>query len=263
MQIQCACQTITFGPGQAEHFATIFPVVRAAGFSGVEIGFRHLKDVPPRQLRQQLADHGLVLAASHVGGNLEDREQAGGERSVLDEVMDYLDEAGCSLLNFSGLNGPSAEAVADDIAMLGRAAESAKQRGLRLLYHNHHWEFLRPGIMAAVLADTPPALGLCPDVGWVYRGGVDVLEFLQQNAGRIGALHFKDFATPGDGQVTFNLDTVPLGQGKVPLREIAGWLRTDPLDLAPLWVIAEQDRHDGPPEEAVAANGKFLAEVFA
>lgn len=262
MKLQCACQTITWGDDQAAQFGSMFPAIRAAGFDGVEIGFRHIREVPPAELADRLAEHELVLAASHIGGNLEDRDQAAGERSVLDEVTDYLAAAGCSRVMFSGLNAESAAAVADDIAMLGRAAEAAADRGIRLLYHNHHWEFLRPGIMDAVLADTPPALGLCPDVGWLYRAGVDVLAFLQSHAARIGALHFKDFATPGEGQVSFNLDTVPLGRGLAPLRAVADWLRTEPIPVETLWVMAEQDRHDGPAAEAAASNGSFLQQTL-
>jgi sugar phosphate isomerase/epimerase len=262
MTIRLGCQTITWGDNQAERFDRIFPAVKAAGFDGLEIGFRHVRDVPPDELKTLLSKHGLVLAALHTGGNLEDPDQAGGERSALDSVLDYLAAVDCSRLMFSGLKGESADAVADDIAVLGRAAESAARRGVRLHYHNHHWEFLREGIMEAVLARTPAALRLCPDVGWLYRAGVDAVSFLQKNASRIGALHFKDFATPGDGRVSFNLDTVPLGQGLAPLREVAGWLRSAALAGDPLWVIAEQDRHDGPAEDAVAISARFLRDVL-
>jgi sugar phosphate isomerase/epimerase len=260
--IKLGCQTITWGDGQSLRFDEIFAAVKAAGFDGVEVGFRHIKDMPPDELTSRLRDHGLVLAASHIGGNLEAPDQAGGERSILEEVLDYLDAAGCARLMVSGLNGESADAVAGDLAMLRRSAETAKERGVQLLYHNHHWEFLRPGIIDAVLTRTPASLGLCPDLGWLYRAGVDVMGFLERNASRIGAVHFKDFATPGDGTVSFNLDTVPLGHGLAPLRDAAEWLRTGPVPTTPLWVIAEQDRHEGPPEEAVAISGRFLQDVI-
>ncbi len=260
MKLKCACQTITWGDNQAERFDRIFASVRQAGFEGVEIGFRHIQGVPPDRLKTQLAEHGLVLAASHIGGNLENVGQAGNERGMLDDVLDYLTEVGAGLLMYSGLNGPSPEAVRGDMAMLGRAAERAALRGIRLLYHNHHWEFLNRGIMDALLADCP-TLGLCPDIGWLYRAGVDVVAFLQANAARIGAVHFKDFASQGDGTVSFNMDTVPLGAGKVPLREVAAWLRAQPARPAPLWMIAEQDRHDGNVEDAIAINGRFLMQM--
>jgi len=262
MKIKLACQTITWGENQSERFDHIFSTVKKAGYEGVEIGFRHIKEVPPEKLVVQLAEHGLVLVASHIGGNLEDRDQAGDERSVLDETLDYLVAAGCSRLLFSGLNDESADAVADGIAMLSRSAEATAQRGVRLLYHNHHWEFLRRGTMDSLLSNTQPSLGLCPDVGWLYRAGVDVMSFLKANASRIGALHFKDFATPGDGKIAFNLDTVPLGQGLVPLREVTDWLRTNPIQTDPLWVIAEQDKCNGSAEEAAILNGQFLNETL-
>lgn len=264
MSIRLACQTITWGNGQAERFDEIFATVAAAGFAGVEIGFRHISALDPLAFKASLEAHGLVLAATHVGGNLEDAEQAKGEHGIIGDVLDFLSPLGTTNLMYSGLNVDSAAAAADGIAMLRRAAEQTAARGVRLLYHNHHWEFLRPGIMEAVLRDGGPSLGLCPDLGWVMRGGEDACAFLQRHAARVGAVHFKDFAAVGDGQVSFDVDTVTLGSGVAPLRECAAYLCSDAcaVQADPLWVIAEQDSHSGPPEEAAAANGAFLQEVF-
>lgn len=263
MTFQFACQTITWGEDQAQRFDSIFNAVAAAGFQGVEIGYRHIAAVPPEQLKTRLSGQGLALAATHVGGNLEDADQAGKERGLLDAVMDYLDTAGAGLLMYSGLRGDTADDVAGDIAMLGRAAERAAARGMRLLYHNHQWEFRGSGIMDALLAAAPPSLGLCPDIGWLMRGGVDIPAFLEKHASRIGAVHLKDFATRGTAPSFSDIDTVPLGRGVAPLRETAAWLR-ERQDLPdPLWIIAEQDVYDGPPAEAAGVNGRFLQDMLA
>jgi len=58
------------------------------------------------------------------------------------------------------------------------------------------------------------------------------------------------------------MDTVPLGQGQAPLREVAEWVLTGAIAADPLWVIAEQDKHDGPAEEAATLNGRFLNETL-
>ncbi len=96
-----ACQTITWGPEQRDHFPAVFDEVAKAGYTGVEIGFRHIQKIKPADLAKMLDQHGLVLAASHVGGNLFDAQQAGRERSMLDEVLDYLQQMGTNLLMYS------------------------------------------------------------------------------------------------------------------------------------------------------------------
>lgn len=259
MRVRRACQTITWGADQSERFDEIFSIVAAAGFQGVEIGYRHIQNVLPEQLNALLSKHGLTLSATHVGGNLEDLGQAGEERSVLDEVMDYLEAIGVCQLLYSGLKGSSVDAVSEEIAMVGRSAKKAASRGIRLLYHNHNWEYCGSGIMEALLAEAPPELGLCPDIGWLMRAGVDVQEFLNANQERIGAIHFKDFATVDSSE----LDTVPLGCGVAPLHETAAWIRdTCNLEADSVWVVAEQDRHAGPVEEAIEINGQFLRKEF-
>ena len=177
------------------------------------------------------------------------------ERRVIDAVLDYLEPLGARLVMYSGLRYESDGQLASDLAMLNRSAERCAERGVRLLYHNHNWEFADGArVMRAVLEDGCPALGLCPDVGWVMKGGRDAVEFLEGAGERVGALHFKDFATAG-GEV----DTVLLGTGVAPLREAGRWAMRA-MDGG--WMIAEQDRAEGDPAEAVAANGAFLRGVF-
>ncbi len=67
-----------------------------------------------------------MLAASHVGGNLFDAQQAGQERSMLDEVLDYLQQMGTNLLMYSGLRYQSDEQLAAGIDMLNRGAQNAR-----------------------------------------------------------------------------------------------------------------------------------------
>ena len=253
--IRIACQTITFGERQSEDFPRVFEAVSAAGYGGVEIGFRHLAKEDPHQMQRQLADAGLLLVASHVGGNLEDTPQASEERQVLDTVIDFLTHVDCTLLMYSGLRSESDEEIARDVDMLNRAAERCAAAGIQLLYHNHYWEFAQDSrTMNLLLRSAAPELGLCPDLGWIHKAGGDVLAFLGENIDRIGAVHFKDCATLEPGT-----DTVVYGTGCVPLRGAAEWLQANRPDL---WMIAEQDHCDGDPAEAVRLNADFLRSAF-
>lgn len=250
-----ACQTITWGAEQCDKFPEVFEQVVAAGFAGVEIGFRHIRQTPPAELASMLERQGLVLAASHVGGNLFDTQQADQERGILDEVIDYLEATGTALLMYSGLRYKSDDQLAADIDMLNRAAEKCFDRGIKLLYHNHDFEFADDArVMRALIDNGRTFLGFCPDIGWVEKGGADVIGFLDDIEHKIGAVHFKDFAT-----MEHKCDTVILGAGVVPLAETAQWLKANKSGL---WVIAEQDNADVAPEEAAAGNAAYLKSLF-
>ncbi|OGV65483.1 MAG: hypothetical protein A3K19_10365 [Lentisphaerae bacterium RIFOXYB12_FULL_65_16] len=254
-KVRLGCQTISWGEGQNRRFPEVLAEIARAGFEGVEIGWRRLADTPPARLRAMLADHGLVLAASHVGGNLADTAQARGEWEMLDGVLDYLGEMGTPRLMFSGLSSVTDRTGLDaELAVLQRAAEHCRARGVGLLYHNHDWEFRNDAmILNALLAAR--AMEFCPDIGWVTKAGANVTDVLCRMAGRVGAMHFKDFAdaTPG-------INTVVLGTGIAALGEAASWVEANVR--GEFWVIAEQDRTDRPTREMAAANLAYMKSVL-
>ena len=247
-----ACQTITFGEEQNRRFPAIFETISDVGYTGVEIGFRHIEPIGADALGAWLNAAGLRLVATHLGGNLYDANQADGERQVVDGVMDFLAPLGTRLIMYSGLRFRDRDQFERDMADLNQAATRCAERGFRLLYHNHNWEFADgERVMSALLTDTDGALGFCPDVGWVDKAGTDVLGFLDRVRDRVGAVHFKDFAGRGD-----EIDTVELGDGVVPLGDVVRWMQKN--GLGDLWAIAEQDRSALPAEQAVRVNSEYL-----
>lgn len=154
--------------------------------------------------------------------------------------------------------GESETALHLEIARLNRAAEECAREGVELLYHNHNWEFADQWrVMHLILHHTVDQVKFCPDVGWVYKAGVDPLEYLERIRDRIGAVHFKDFATTEN-----KVDTVELGTGVVPFERVVTWMNTN-IKRETLWVIAEQDFASGPVDLAVRANVKYLRRVLA
>lgn len=247
-----ACQTCVFGDRQAPELAHVIRCVAENGYAGMEMGFRHLQPTPAAAVRDMLAEAKVKLVATHLGGNLEDLAQAQGEKTMLQGATDYLEATGASFVMYSGLRYTDAATFAADLATLNRGADYLASRGFRLLYHNHAWEFANDWqVMNAVLEQTSEALGLCPDVGWVHKAGVDVVPFLERVKPRIGAVHFKEFESRTPGV----LDTTEFGRGIVPLRETATWLQEN---LPGVWILAEQDKTALTPEQAIAANAEFL-----
>lgn len=254
MSILLGLQTITWGDPQHDRMDAILATAAAAGYAGVEIGWRRVSDVGVDRLGELLERHGLELAASHVGGNLVDVQQADTERQDIDPVLDGLDSLRCGLVLYSGLKYESDAQLAREIDHLNAAAERCAARGVRLCYHNHDWEFDHgQAVYRALIDRTADALAFCPDVGWLHKAGQDCLAVLDAMRPRLAALHFKDFRTRTPGVADFCC----LGEGCVPFEAVLGWVRRQ--GLSDFWIIAEQDEHDGPPEQAVQRNAAYLA----
>lgn len=252
MGFKIACQTISFGGKQWETFPEVFAAVKRAGFAGLETGFRHAAHYTPAEMKQMVADAGLALTGLHLGGNLEDLAQAESEQTIIDEVCEFIIPAGTTRVMYSGLKYENDEQFDAALAMLSRSAEKCQAVGARLLYHNHWYEFENDWrTMKAILEQGSTAIGFCPDMGWVHKAGADVVELLEAINGRIGAVHYKDFLTTEYEARDF----CTLGQGVTPFDRVTDWLR---VNLPDAWVIAEQDKSDLGPEEAVTRNAAYL-----
>ena len=134
---------------------------------------------------------------------------------------------------------------------LNAAAEQAAQHGLRVGYHNHHFELESridgPHALEVFADRLSLDVLLEVDTYWAYAGGADVPALLARLGTRVAALHVKD----GDG----TLDTskqVAVGSGTLPIRDILA------AALDALRVV-ELDDTTGDIMEAVAASRSYLA----
>ena len=94
-------------------------------------------------------------------------------------------------------------------------AEKIRQGGKYFMYHNHDQEFkLAPDskqIVLEKLAQDIPAdvMGFTLDTFWVQAGGGDPAQWVKNLAGRVPAIHLKDFsygrkmAVVGEGNINF------------------------------------------------------------
>ena len=151
------------------------------------------------------AENGLAAPTTHVGllsGNQDEICELAVELGIQTIIEPYVDPARWQ-----------AEADISQIASeLNEAAKRAARYGLRVGYHNHHFELESKisGVHALeVFADRlAPEVVLEVDTYWAYAGGADVPALLNRLGDRVVALHLKD----GDG----SLDTskqVAVGSG--------------------------------------------------
>jgi sugar phosphate isomerase/epimerase len=180
------------------------------------IGFRIVEPYDLATFRERLVAalprHGLVAHTAHASVLDDD----------LDEVLAAAVELGIDTV-FQPWTEPARWQTPDGIAAiagaLNAAAERAADDGIRIGYHNHHFELASriDGRHALeVLVDRlEPGVVLEVDAYWAHAGGADVPALLGRLGDRVVALHVKD----GDGSLD-PLRQVAVGAGVVPIRAI-------------------------------------------
>ena len=164
------------------------------------------------ELRSGLTRNGLTAPTTHVHLVGEDQDAIfalAAELGIQTVIEPYVDPA----------RWQSEANISDVASELNAAASKAADHGLRVGYHNHHFE-LESKISGVhgleVLADRlAPEVVLEVDTYWAYAGGADVPALITRLGDRVVALHLKD----GDGSLD-PTKQVPLGTGVLPVWDI-------------------------------------------
>jgi sugar phosphate isomerase/epimerase len=176
----------------------VLDTAAAAGYRHVEMIGSHLNDAA--SVKAKLDARGLQGSSSHVGlGQLRDKPEA---------II-----AACETLGISDLFMPAVppedremdaagwRAVGKE---LGEIAETFEKSGIRLGYHNHHWELTPKEGGTTALELLFEGAGSSPltwqaDVAWLVRGGADPEIWLERYKDRLRSAHVKDIAPEGQG----------------------------------------------------------------
>jgi sugar phosphate isomerase/epimerase len=237
---ELSVQLYTVREPLAQDFEGTLGKLASFGFTQVEpFAFVNFAD----ELRSGLPNNGLTAPTAHVHLVGEDHDAICGlaaELGIQTIIEPYVDPARWQ-----------AEADISEIASeLNEVATKAADYGLRVGYHNHHFELESKisGVHALeVLADrVAPEVVLEVDTYWAYAGGADVPALLARLGERVVALHIKD----GDG----TLDTskqVPVGSGVLPVWDI---IAAAPEALR----VVELDDSETDLLEAVRASREYL-----
>lgn len=274
--------------------AQVLDEIRAAGFSGTELGPYGFLPTDPSRLKGALSERGLSLVGAFVAlpfnapCRFEEEKEAAIKVAAL--LSSFL-EGSYPVLILSDRNG----AVEERVACAGRirpdqslpppaaraygervnevAREVRTRAGLRACFHPHAAGYVEtPEEIAALMENTDPDLvGLCLDTGHVAFGGGDAAAMLRQFAPRLMHVHFKDFKRSilergvDAGWDYFKLVEhgvfCELGQGDVDFRAVVEVLRG--LDYRG-WIVVEQDVLPGmgTPLESARRNRAFLERLL-
>lgn len=235
---QIALQLYTVRRLAADDLPGTLAAVAAAGYRSVEVA--GLPQTGATQLARMLADAGLSPIASH--------ESIESLRRDWEAVADRLAAIGCTRAIVPWLPEEERENVdgvrrfaADLAGFAGRLAD----RGIRVGYHNHAFEFAPledTTVWAILLAQLPPEVELELDVYWAAVGGRDPVAEIGALGDRVRLLHMKD-RSPGPEP-----HDEPAGEGDLPFPSIVTAGRTAGVE----WYIVEQDE----PRDAIADIGR-------
>lgn len=182
---------------------TVAAKVKACGLdridlSGVQLNFRDPTQHEPAIRAYREAGVTIVgIGAVPLNGDASDKE-----------LFAFCRKAGCSTISIMGAPETFFEAVA--------AAERwADEYDVRLAIHNHggkHW-LGNSQMLKHVLGRTSARVGLCLDTAWCIQAGENPVSWLKLFAGRVYAVHFKDFVFDAKGAFR----DVVVGEGALDL----------------------------------------------
>jgi len=127
-----------------------------------------------------------------------------------------------------------------------RIGDALAAGSVPFLYHVHGYEFTEydgaRGIDILMQHTDPRYFNLEPDTYWVEYGGASAVEFCQQYADRIHAVHLKDYISKPE------MHDVEVGEGAIDMPAILRLAIQHQWE----WLIVEQERYHRPPIEAAA-----------
>ena len=224
-----------------------------------DIGYRcvqlsALGPIAPRRVKALCDQNGLSIALTHnaEGGFLDHIDQ------LIEEHLLY----GCRYVGLGYLperyHSPDwLPCFADDF---GPAAEELRRAGLKMMYHNHAFEFARfpdgKTLMQHLLEMMPASLmGVTADTYWLQFGGIDVVAWLRRHADRLHCVHLKDYAISG-----FEARMAAVGQGNLDFPGILSELEQNGVTEYAL--VEQDDCYGASPFSCLRQSHRNIAEIM-
>ena len=221
--------------------------IKEIGYDGVE--FAGLYGNAPEDIAAMCREIGLTPISAHVPYVELVKDPVG--------VLSQYKTIGCEYVAVPYLaeaDRPGTDRfpeVIENIKVIGRAA---KELGIKLLYHNHDFEFMRlDGKYALDILYEEVSADLLAtelDVCWVKVGGENPPEYIGKYSGRAPVLHLKDFIgdKSEDMYGLIGIDKVaPKRPGNFAFRSVGSGCQDFPPILEAAnkagtkWLVVEQD----------------------
>lgn len=251
MKFPIALQLYSVRDRMACDFEGTLAAVAEMGYDGVE--FAGLYGKSGEEVAALLEKYHLTAVSAHIPL----AEMAADP----DSIFETYRKIGCKFaaVPYIGAGGRPGEAgYADTLASVRFVAEKAKEYGIKMLYHNHDFEFVRlengeygfDNIYSTIPADL---LATELDCCWVNVAGEDPSDYLKKYAGRAPIVHLKDFVMPGKkpthlyALIGLNEEDQPKDEEAFSFRPVGYGAQNIPKILAAaeeagsIWMVVEQD----------------------
>jgi len=252
----CQANGWNLDPAKFDLLLTAIREMKELGFEGFETNIRFFEPQLGKvaETKAALQAIGLEFVGAHTGlPNYQKLgiEGAGNEVTKLAEQAKQFG-ARALVLSHGGLSktGQFTEEALDQKAQaLNMAGKRCADAGLVLAYHNHQPEFQNHAAEElGLLKKTDPKLVHCMmDIGHAWLADPDAISVFAANPGRVFGLHVRDF---------HNRESVPLGQGEFPLKELAAVIKRTGWTG---WLIDEEERPNLANKPGKAATGPSRA----
>ena len=228
-KLNISVQLYTVRDAVAQDFPSVLKHAKAIGYKGAELaGYGSLKTA--EATKKAFDDAGLVVSGAHV--SIESVEQD--PKKVLEEqkVLGNKNVIVPYLAKERRTSSADWRKLAETLNGFGKTAAA---EGMRVLYHNHDFEFEKfDGKYAMDIflehAD-PKYVNLELDGFWVAFAGLDPAEYIRKNASRIKLVHLKDMAPGGEKKFA------PVGTGTLDFKAISDAAAAAGVE----WGVVEQD----------------------
>lgn len=212
-------------------FAGTMAKIKEMGYEGVELA--GLYGMTPQEVRSCLEEIGLQAVSAHVPYEEFEKDLEGTARAYR--------EIGCKFVGIPWLGEErryGGDKYRETIEFLPVIAKACREQGIKLLYHNHNFEFRKDEngrydldrLYEDVAAED---LGMELDTCWAKVAGEDPAKYLLKYQGRCPLVHIKDFRK---GE---SVELVALGEGELNLKETVD----SSVACGAQWFIIEQDDH--------------------
>lgn len=218
-----------------------YKYIEAAGYSD---GMFY--KMSPKEFKDFVKKIGLKPISSHQGGvTLDNADQmiADVKAAGFEYFVIPVPPMGTYKYDNDTKSRSGAKSMADVLTVLGKKCKAA---GLKLLYHNHDFEFKKDGdgIVAIdyLLENTDPKyVNFQMDLYWVTKAGADPIAYFEKYPGRFIMWHVKDM----DDQGRF----APVGKGNIDFARI---LANKKLSGMKYYMVEQDKTFDGlEPLEAI------------
>lgn len=230
-----------------EDFANAIESLKNMGYKHVQVSGIKVDDA--EFIKETCDKNGIEISCTHRG---------------LNDFLDNFDEEvkrhkiyGCKYAGIGGLAGElreTKETFMKTIEKLNDVYDRLSEHGITFTYHNHLWEFGKlddKRYMDYMLEYGK--FSILADLGWMANAGVNPVNFLKENKGRIDCVHYKDITV-----VEYNtVVATEIGHGNLDWVEITKACDEAGVKLA----LVEQDTCPGDSLDSMEMSYKYLKSI--